>query len=155
MNGRVGIIDNFRAMPLSFYYIITTFSMLSDHLFNGQSEKVLGPKMMSAYLKFIITCGIGMLAASAYLIFTTQDLHRKPIEFLSDLAEDYGYSGKLAKIRSRDMFHLNGSIYLDYTGSGLYRTSQMRDVFSRYKNTLYANPHSLSPSSAITTELIG
>jgi molybdenum cofactor sulfurtransferase len=79
--------------------------------------------------------------------------HPPPV-FLSGLDEYYGYNGLLHKIRDTDMRHLNGSIYLDYTGSGLYRTSQIRAVLNLYENTLFANPHSLSPASSLTTDLV-
>ena len=76
-----------------------------------------------------------------------------PPHFLSPYGKDYGYDGIINNIRDYDMKHLNGT-YLDYTGSGLYRTSQMRDISKMYENTLFANPHSASPSSLLTTNLI-
>lgn len=75
-------------------------------------------------------------------------------EFWSDYEEWYGYNGLLDEIRDNDMDHLNGSIYLDYTGSALYRTSQINDIFELYRHNLFANPHSLSPASSYTTELV-
>jgi molybdenum cofactor sulfurtransferase len=77
-----------------------------------------------------------------------------PPNFLADLGSFYGYGGKLNDIRSHDMRHLNDSVYLDYTGSALYRTSQLRAIFKQYENNLYANPHSLSPASCLTTDLV-
>jgi molybdenum cofactor sulfurtransferase len=74
--------------------------------------------------------------------------------FRTDLARLYGYGGKIDAIRSTDMAHLNGSVYLDYTGSGLYRTSQLRAIFEQYERHLFANPHSLSPASTFTTDLV-
>jgi molybdenum cofactor sulfurtransferase len=74
--------------------------------------------------------------------------------FLTGLKSQYGYAGMLDRIRATDMLHLNDSVYLDYTGSGLYRTSQLRSVFEKYEKTLFANPHSLSPASTLTTDLI-
>ena len=78
----------------------------------------------------------------------------KEPEFLTTLQKDYGYNGLLDKIRKNDMKHLNGSVYLDYTGSGLYRTSQIKDVSEMFEKTLFANPHSLSPASSMTTDLV-
>lgn len=75
-------------------------------------------------------------------------------EFWSDQEELYGYDGLLDDIRQNDMEHLNGSIYLDYTGSSLYRTSQIENIFKLYRKHLFANPHSLSPASEFTTELV-
>jgi hypothetical protein len=62
--------------------------------------------------------------------------------------------GKLDAIRRTGMVHLNGSIDLDYPGSGLYRTSQMCSVLEHYEKTLFGNPHSLSPASTLTTDLV-
>jgi molybdenum cofactor sulfurtransferase len=75
-------------------------------------------------------------------------------DFISNHSDDYGYSGLLNDIRANDMHHLNASVYLDYTGSGLYRSSQLRQVLELYENNLFANPHSLSPASSYTTELV-
>jgi molybdenum cofactor sulfurtransferase len=52
------------------------------------------------------------------------------------------------------MHHLNRSVYLDYTGSGLYRSSQLQHVLDLYEKNLFANPHSLSPASSYTTDLV-
>jgi molybdenum cofactor sulfurtransferase len=93
--------------------------------------------------------------------FTSRFLHPHPLvskrpgpEFLSPHSDDYGYSGLLDKIREEDMRHLNDSIYLDYTGSGLYRTSQLQRLLELYEHNLFANPHSLSPASSHTTDLV-
>ena len=79
---------------------------------------------------------------------------QKEPEFLTSLKNDYGYNGKIYDIRKNDMEHLNGSVYLDYTGAGLYRTSQIREISKTFEKTLFANPHSLSPASSLTTDLV-
>ena len=99
----------------------------------------------------LLLAGIG--SAAFYVQFRAKALHPPPT-FLSDLEDDYGYNGRLNAIRKKDLLHLNGSVYLDYTGSGLYRTSQVREVFDLYEQHLFANPHSLSPASSYTTELV-
>lgn len=73
--------------------------------------------------------------------------------FISKYSKDYGYNGLLDKIRETDLRQVN-TTYLDYTGSGLYRTSQIRKISNMYENVLFSNPHSASPSSAMTTEMI-
>lgn len=107
-------------------------------------------------LIFTFLCVAGLIGSVAY--FYLYKYERKPYhppeDFRTNLGDDYGYGGKIYDIRDNDMKHLNGSIYLDYTGSGLYRTSQIESVFEQYKSTLYANPHSLSPASSMTTELV-
>ncbi|OHT05388.1 molybdenum cofactor sulfurase [Tritrichomonas foetus] len=80
-------------------------------------------------------------------------IHKIP-EFFTDQEENYGYDGKINQIRDYDMEHLNGSTYLDYTGSALYRTSQITNIFELYRKNLFANPHSLSPASTYTTDLV-
>ncbi|OHT11811.1 molybdenum cofactor sulfurase [Tritrichomonas foetus] len=107
-----------------------------------------------SYLAFILVASFGMVASAVLFYFAEgKPKHEKP-HFLSNLGDDYGYNGKLNHIVDYDLKHLNKSIYMDYTGSGLYRTSQIHDVFVQYERTLYSNPHSMSPSSVITTELI-
>ena len=73
--------------------------------------------------------------------------------FLTTLEKDYGYNGLLDEIRKKDLHNLNDT-YLDYTGAGIYRTSQMREIFKMLENDLYANPHSASPASSRTTDLV-
>ena len=82
-----------------------------------------------------------------------QPQHSHP-NFWSEYGDWYGYNGLVNEIRDKDMEHLNGSVYLDYTGSGLYRTSQIEEIFDLYKKNLFANPHSLSPASSLTTDLV-
>lgn len=103
-------------------------------------------------LKFILIVVLE-LAASMYFVY--RDLGEStPPNFKTPNSKYYGYDGKLNTIRRFDMKHLNGSVYLDYTGSGLYRTSQIKNIEKMYENTLFANPHSLSPASVVTTDLV-
>jgi molybdenum cofactor sulfurtransferase len=106
-------------------------------------------------MSLLATIGAVFTAITSMFYARHQPVVRpNPPNFLTDLGSFYGYNGKLDDIRSKDMLHLNGSIYLDYTGSGLYRTSQLRSVFELYEKTLFANPHSLSPASTLTTDLV-
>ncbi|KAH0793456.1 molybdenum cofactor sulfurase [Histomonas meleagridis] len=113
-------------------------------------------KKGNGMLIFSIVAIIGLAASGAYYFLMVYEppIKHLPPKFRTNLGDDYGYDGKLNQIRDKDMKHLNGSIYLDYAGSGLYRTSQIEGVFNTYKHNLFANPHSLSPASALTTELV-
>lgn len=105
---------------------------------------------------FILLTISGLAGAVIYYLLYIYEpkIYHPPEDFRTSLEGDYGYGGKIYEIRDKDMKHLNGSVYLDYTGSGLYRTSQIENIFQEYKTTLFANPHSLSPASSMTTELV-
>ena len=45
-------------------------------------------------------------------------------------------------------------MYLDYTGGGLYATSQLREHVRLLETGVYGNPHSVNPTSAASTELV-
>jgi selenocysteine lyase/cysteine desulfurase len=45
-------------------------------------------------------------------------------------------------------------VYLDYTGSGLYAASQLRNHEEYLRDRVFGNPHSESPASAMATELV-
>lgn len=45
-------------------------------------------------------------------------------------------------------------VYLDYTGSGLYSASQLRNHEAYLRDRVFGNPHSESPASATATELV-
>ena len=45
-------------------------------------------------------------------------------------------------------------VYLDYTGGGLYPASQLREHLSLLAGQVFGNPHSASPCSMATTELV-
>jgi len=47
----------------------------------------------------------------------------------------------------------NGHIYLDYTGGGLYASSQVSTHQRRLLSGVYGNPHSTNPTSAAATKL--
>lgn len=47
-----------------------------------------------------------------------------------------------------------GHVYLDYTGSGLYAASQLRELAELLGHRVLGNPHSESPTSAQATEIV-
>ncbi|MGD8622666.1 MAG: hypothetical protein PVH60_11965, partial [Anaerolineales bacterium] len=48
----------------------------------------------------------------------------------------------------------NGQVYLDYTGGGLYATSQLQNHFDLLNGSVFGNPHSINPSSLAMTERV-
>ena len=59
----------------------------------------------------------------------------------------YGYNGLLDKIRKEDCTRFTDSAYMDYTGAGQYRDSQLAKTFEKIKSTPFGNTHSNSPAS--------
>ena len=75
-------------------------------------------------------------------------------EFMNRFGSDYGYNGLIDDIRDTDMKRLKGAVYLDYTGAGVYRESQVQKCNDLLLNGLYGNAHSRSPSSLHTENLV-
>jgi selenocysteine lyase/cysteine desulfurase len=48
----------------------------------------------------------------------------------------------------------HGHVYLDYTGGGLYSTSQLNQITDQLKGGIFGNPHSVNPTSLASTELV-
>jgi molybdenum cofactor sulfurtransferase len=44
--------------------------------------------------------------------------------------------------------------YMDYTGSSVYLQSQLAAIFQELSNSMFGNPHSQNPSSALTSDRI-
>ena len=59
-------------------------------------------------------------------------------------------------LRAKEFSRLdeNGHVYLDYTGSGLYAASQLRQHDAFLEHHVLGNPHSESPASAAATEVV-
>jgi len=59
-------------------------------------------------------------------------------------------------LRAREFARLDqsGHVYLDYTGSGLYAASQLRQQDEFLARSVLGNPHSESPASAAATEVV-
>ena len=47
-----------------------------------------------------------------------------------------------------------GHTYLDYTGGGLFAASQLREHVALLQGTVLGNPHSINPTSSVSTELV-
>ena len=68
----------------------------------------------------------------------------------------YEQTGTIDEIRKNDYSILDrqGHIYLDYTGGGLFSTSQLKAHQELLMNNVFGNPHSYNPTSARATELL-
>ncbi len=69
---------------------------------------------------------------------------------------DYATTRRLDELRASDFARLDasGTVYLDYTGGGLYATRQLTDHATWLASGVFGNPHSANaPSSAATTRV--
>src|SRR6266851_2477230 len=68
----------------------------------------------------------------------------------------YPATGALDELRAAEYGYLDaeGHVYLDYTGAGLPADAQLRAHAARLRGRCFGNPHSESPTSAASTELI-
>ncbi len=68
----------------------------------------------------------------------------------------YADTTELDKLRAIDFKLLDDTneVYLDYTGGGLYSTSQVAAHTKILQNTLFGNPHSDNPSSIRATKIM-
>ena len=62
----------------------------------------------------------------------------------------------LDEARTREYARLDeqNQVYLDYTGSGLYATSQLQQHVALLENGVFGNPHSKNPTSLAMTHLV-
>jgi molybdenum cofactor sulfurtransferase len=69
---------------------------------------------------------------------------------------EYAETQVLDDLRASDYSRLDetGSVYLDYTGGGLYAVSQIEEHTALLKSGVFGNPHSSNPSSLASTELV-
>lgn len=73
------------------------------------------------------------------------------------LSEHPGYApGKIDALRQADYRRLaeQGVVYLDYTGAGLYASSQVAAHSALLEAGVYGNPHSHNPTSLAATALV-
>ena len=66
----------------------------------------------------------------------------------------YAATATLDEVRGRDFSRLDrlGHVYLDFTGSGLYAESQVRQHADRLLASVFGNPHSINPTSRASTD---
>eukprot|EP00727_Mastigamoeba_balamuthi_P007328 m51a1_g3215 putative molybdenum cofactor sulfurase (519) ;mRNA; r:38686-42660 len=70
--------------------------------------------------------------------------------FLALHGSDYGCAGAVERLRRTDFPHMGDDVYLDYTGAGVYRHSQIARVMADLDTHLYGNAHSPSSCSQMT-----
>ncbi|MFI0481240.1 aminotransferase class V-fold PLP-dependent enzyme [Actinomadura sp. 9N215] len=68
----------------------------------------------------------------------------------------YADTRRLDELRATEYRHLDehGQTYLDYTGSGVVATAQLRAHVERLSGRCYGNPHSENPTSSASTVLV-
>jgi molybdenum cofactor sulfurtransferase len=67
-----------------------------------------------------------------------------------------GEAAAFDELRAREYARLDagGHVYFDYTGAGLYAHLQLDEHLALLGDSVFGNPHSLSPTSAAMTELV-
>jgi molybdenum cofactor sulfurtransferase len=62
----------------------------------------------------------------------------------------------LDELRETDFARLDRDhhVYMDYTGGGLYASSQVREHFALLDSHVFGNPHSINPTSSVSTEFL-
>ena len=76
------------------------------------------------------------------LVEDAADLDRQKALFLSQAAQAYGYGGRLDSILTNEFHRLQGQVYLDHAGAGLYSEVELEASFQQLKSQLFTNPHS-------------
>jgi molybdenum cofactor sulfurtransferase len=84
-----------------------------------------------------------------------QDLAAAEALFVAQFPS-YEATRAIDRLRAQDYTRLDAlnHVYLDYTGAGLYSESQLQRHLDLLRGGIFGNPHSRSPSSEGTTELV-
>lgn len=87
---------------------------------------------------------------------TTATTIGTPAATIHDVYPDYGKTTALDELRASEYGYLDeqGHVYLDYTGAGLAARAQHRAHQARAMRTTFGNPHSLSPASQSSTDMV-
>lgn len=67
---------------------------------------------------------------------------------------EMGYWDEVKRLRRLEFPYLENQVYLDYTASGLYQISQVKDLYYDLSKNIYGNAHSISPSSVNTERAV-
>jgi len=72
------------------------------------------------------------------------------------LHPEYASTSAIDALRATEYSRLDAGrhVYVDYTGAGLYADSQIRKHLAQLDTHVFGNPHSGSPSSDATTQLV-
>jgi molybdenum cofactor sulfurtransferase len=73
-----------------------------------------------------------------------------------DADPGYETTAVLDELRRSDFARLDrgGHVYLDYTGGGLFASSQLREHVALLENSVFGNPHSVNPTSAASSAFV-
>lgn len=74
--------------------------------------------------------------------------------FLKEHEQDYGYGGRINRIREEEFPMLKDQIYLDHAGATVPCASHLHALHTDLSTHLYGNSHSGSPSSQLTSHRI-
>jgi molybdenum cofactor sulfurtransferase len=68
----------------------------------------------------------------------------------------YADTAVLDDLRATDFARLDhdGHVYLDYTGGGMFPSSQVAQHMALLESGVFGNPHSINPTSAASSELV-
>eukprot|EP00824_Muranothrix_gubernata_P016906 TRINITY_DN3473_c0_g2_i2.p1 TRINITY_DN3473_c0_g2~~TRINITY_DN3473_c0_g2_i2.p1 ORF type:complete len:441 (+),score=69.88 TRINITY_DN3473_c0_g2_i2:51-1325(+) len=66
----------------------------------------------------------------------------------------YGYNERIDSLVASSLKRMEGHVYLDYTGAGVYSEELIHQVSDDLMSHLYGNTHSRSPSSEATEERV-
>ena len=68
----------------------------------------------------------------------------------------YAATAVLDDLRATDFARLDrdGHVYLDYTGGGMFASSQLAQHIELLESGVFGNPHSINPTSAASSELV-
>jgi len=82
-------------------------------------------------------------------------MSRSYTAFLS-LYPEFADTSEIDRVRQSDYARLNeqNHIYLDYTGAGLYASSQIEEHTRLLQDHIFGNPHSTNPSSMAATKFV-
>jgi molybdenum cofactor sulfurtransferase len=94
------------------------------------------------------------LSNTSHFSFNMVSLDEAEIAFRRDYPA-FDATALLDELRATEYARLDeqGQVYLDYTGGGLYASSQLRDHMNLLNTHVFGNPHSSNPTSRAMTEL--
>jgi selenocysteine lyase/cysteine desulfurase len=94
------------------------------------------------------------LSNTSLFSFNMVSLDEAEIAFRRDYPA-FDATALLDELRATEYARLDeqGQVYLDYTGGGLYASSQLRDHMNLLNTHVFGNPHSSNPTSRAMTEL--
>lgn len=88
-------------------------------------------------------------------LITHSEDYRQAYEQFQARYPEYASTHLLDELRQTEYGRLDrlGTVYLDYTGGGLYAESQVQKHMALLRENVFGNPHSSNPSSILSTHL--